>query len=578
MGINEIISTDSATLLDKGKPPSLADILVLLAKSTSLSSTRKRDLRSAITRFARMTGSSPDQLPADVAQLTPHLSSIHSAQVGISVKTLQNVKSNLLAALHHTRNFHQSTRKYEKLSADWQHLYERLPGKRFHSGLSRFVHFSSNHGILPEKVNDDTVHIFIQDLTESSFITIKKSKDIHRRTTRLWNQASESVASWPSQTLIVPEFRAPRTTRALTDFPKSFQTEVAHYLDWLKDDDPFAKSKPPRRCRPGTIRLRKSQIQLAASALSQRGQSISTIHSLACLVDTEAVKNILRFYLDKKGESSAFISGMAICLVSIAGHWVGVPDKQLAELKTIKRQLGGQPSGLTDKNRHTLRQFEDDHNRQLLLTLPGQLVKKAKTQTSAKAAISVQLAVAIEILLMAPIRMVNLITLRFEQNLVRPGGQKGNYHLVLPGHETKNAEPLEFQLPEHLTHLIDRYRTNHLPSIKSEPNDYLFPNKDNSHKAQATLSQQIKETVYKHTGLHITAHQFRHLAALFYLDAMPGHYESVRQLLGHKNLKTTTSFYTGMNTREATRTFDDIIIKERARLSDKDMNKGGNKI
>ena len=491
MGINEIISTDDATLFDKSKSLSLTDILALLAKSTALSSTRKRDLRSAITRFAKLVGSSPDQLPADIARLTPLLSSIHPAQVGISVRTLQNIKSNLLAALHHTRTFHRPKRNHEKLSTDWQHLYSLLPDKRFHSGLSRFVHFLSARGIAPCEVNDDTISTFIKSLAEDCFIPVKKRNDIHRRTTRLWNQASELVADWPDQILAVPDYRQPRTTRALTDFPGSFQTEVAHYLDWLIDKDPFAKSRPPRKCRPSTIQLRKSQIQLAASALILRGQSLSAIHSLSDLVSIEATKNILRYYLDGKDDSTSFIFGMAISLLSIAEHWVCVPDKQLAELKTIKRQLGNQPSGLTDKNRHTLRQFEDDHNRRLLLCLPRQLEKKAKTQSRAKAAISVQLAVAIEILLMAPIRMVNLISLQFEQNLVRPGGQKSDYHLVLPGRDTKNAEPIEFQLPEHLTQLIDRYRTDHLPLLNTEPNTYLFPNKGSSHKLQATLSQHL---------------------------------------------------------------------------------------
>ena len=35
------------------------------------------------------------------------------------------------------------------------------------------------------------------------------------------------------------------------------------------------------------------------------------------------------------------------------------------------------------------------------------------------------------------------------------------------------------------------------------------------------------------------------------LDDQPGAYEAVRQLLGHKNLKTTTWFYAGLDTRRA---------------------------
>jgi integrase len=125
------------------------------------------------------------------------------------------------------------------------------------------------------------------------------------------------------------------------------------------------------------------------------------------------------------------------------------------------------------------------------------------------------------------------------------------------------------QLPKQLTQYIDQYRSQLLPAITGALNPYLFPNKSTGHKAQETLSQQIKETVKKYTGLDLTGHQFRHLGGKFFLEENPGQYEFVRQLLGHKHIKTTTAFYTGMNTVEATRVFDDVILKKRQRLSEK---------
>ena len=216
-----------------------------------------------------------------------------------------------------------------------------------------------------------------------------------------------------------------------------------------------------------------------------------------------------------------------------------------------------------------LRQFDDDHNRLLLLQLPDQLIQQAATQPTTKAAITIQKAIAIEMLIMAPIRMANLISLRFDQHLIKPGGNRGQYHLVLSEHETKNGQPYEVRLLRQLTERVDQYRTQLLPAITNMSNPYLFPNKSTGHKAQATLSQQIKETIKKYTGLDLTGHQFRHLGGMFFLEENPGQYESVRQFLGHKHIKTTTAFYTGLNTREATRVFDDVILKERNRLSNK---------
>jgi integrase len=61
----------------------------------------------------------------------------------------------------------------------------------------------------------------------------------------------------------------------------------------------------------------------------------------------------------------------------------------------------------------------------------------------------------------------------------------------------------------------------------------------------------------------ITPHQFRHLAAKIALDGNPGAYELVRQLLGHKNLSTTTNFYAGIDTRRAGRAHAELVMKLR---------------
>jgi len=567
MRISPPISSQNIPVIDS---VSLNNVLEHLAASTSLSSTRKRDLRSAVRRFADLLESTPARLPANIKQLKLSVFSIHPAQNDLSVKTLQNIKSNLLAAVRHFLATGKPVRQRKKLSSKWQRIYSQLPDKRFNSGLCRFLHFNNDHHIDPGDVNDETVSAFAQELTGNSFIPDKKRNEIYRRTTRLWNEVSDIVADWPDIKLTVPDHRKPRTSHPLVDFPVAFQEDVIAYLTWLEDKDVLAEDRPSCRCKPRTIGLRRSQIQLSASALVTWGRNIDEIKSLADLVDVEAVKDILRHYLNKNGDApTSFIQGLAITLIAIAQYWVKVPGDQLTKIKKVKRQLGSLRVGMTDKNRHMLRQFDDDHNHQLLLQLPDQLIQQAATQPVTKAAITTQKAIAIEMLIMAPIRMANLISLRFDQHLIKPGGNRGQYHLVLPEHETKNEQPYEVRLPKQLTQYIDRYRTQLLPAITTDPNPYLFPNKLTGHKAQETLAQQIKETIKKYTGLNLTGHQFRHLSGKVFLAENPGQYESVRQLLGHKHIKTTTAFYTGLNTLEATRIFDDVILKKRQRLAEK---------
>jgi integrase len=59
----------------------------------------------------------------------------------------------------------------------------------------------------------------------------------------------------------------------------------------------------------------------------------------------------------------------------------------------------------------------------------------------------------------------------------------------------------------------------------------------------------------------MTAHQFRHAAAAIFLKDHPGEYETIRQLLGHRNIQTTMNFYVGLNTIQANELFSEIIKK-----------------
>jgi hypothetical protein len=49
------------------------------------------------------------------------------------------------------------------------------------------------------------------------------------------------------------------------------------------------------------------------------------------------------------------------------------------------------------------------------------------------------------------------------------------------------------------------------------------------------------------------------LAAFLYLQRNPGHYEPVRQLLGHKSLQTTINFYAGFLNDQAMEIYGEVI-------------------
>src|SRR5207244_10683739 len=88
---------------------------------------------------------------------------------------------------------------------------------------------------------------------------------------------------------------------------------------------------------------------------------------------------------------------------------------QLDPLALLKRNLAYRVKGMTSKNRERLRQFTERRNIETLIHLPQKIhdVARRKDCISIANSLDMQVAVAVEMLLMMPIRRANLVRLRF---------------------------------------------------------------------------------------------------------------------------------------------------------------------
>jgi integrase len=172
------------------------------------------------------------------------------------------------------------------------------------------------------------------------------------------------------------------------------------------------------------------------------------------------------------------------------------------------------------------------------------------------------MAIAIEILTMAPMRVSNLVNLDLDQNLTRttPGGAM---HIVIEPCAVKNSEPLDYPLPPQSVELIEHYLQEFRPRLAPADSTALFPGRSGGPKGGNVFARQISDTIRSYTGMRINAHLFRHIAAKLYLDSNPGGYEVVRRVLGQRSINTTIRFYTGLETASAVRHFDATILKLR---------------
>ena len=224
------------------------------------------------------------------------------------------------------------------------------------------------------------------------------------------------------------------------------------------------------------------------------------------------------------------------------------------------------PVGLTEKNMALIRQVLSSDVWRLVVNLPWQLMQQAnaiRERAPMKAAGLAQLAIAIAILTVFPIRLGNLGAIRIGENLIRPGGPGRPIGSPSRVYDVKNRVRLETVFDAELTALIDDYVDKHLHVLLRGSNEpWLFPGVTGDHKGLATLSSQITKRIHKATGLRVTVHQFRHAAAALILRDNPGNYEYVRRILGHRNVQTTINFYIGLETAQATQEFGELVRRQ----------------
>jgi integrase len=178
-----------------------------------------------------------------------------------------------------------------------------------------------------------------------------------------------------------------------------------------------------------------------------------------------------------------------------------------------------------------------------------------------KAAVQAQMAAAIQILIVAPMRISNLAALSLVQNVLQPGGLNGPILLHIPEQDVKNGVALEYPVPQVVSDLVLTYKREFRNRLKGSNSEWLFPGEGGQAKQSKTLSEQIIKVIQRELGIRLTPHQMRHAAAALILEAEPGNYELVRRVLGHKNIQTTINFYVGLETAAAAKQYAALALR-----------------
>jgi integrase len=532
-------------------PATLKDVFDRLTAAPELSDSRKRDLRSALSSYAKLMGEPLHAIRLDLGHIRNKLDHTMPAQVRVSRKRWSNLRSDLGAAIAASGLHPILSTSALPVNDEWQTLLGGCADKGVASGLSRFARWASMRGVKPRAVDTAVLERFMIEIESTTLV--RNPQELAKNVAKSWNRLVRSAPDYDLRSMTVPASRV--------------VSEVEDYLEWCRVPDPLADNVRPRKLAPATVKLRRDYIHLAATAACASGKTAGAqLTSISILVEPEIYEAILRHQFKKWGKITQYLRDLAQGLIAIASEWVHVPAEQLAALKKLHGKLGNRQFGLTEKNRTVLRRLDDARLQSGLVQLPDTLWRIATRNLakSRQAFVDLQNALAIDILLHAPLRIENLAALKYDEHLHWPQGRSKPALIAFTADETKNAVQLELELPLVLSNRLWAMRHEIAPSITGQRPQTVFVTMTGKPKCIPAIRVGIQRTVLRRLGVHITPHQFRHFAAKLILDANPGAYELARQLLGHKSLRTTTRFYAGADTRRAGRAHAELINRLRA--------------
>jgi len=550
--------TNPATLVE----PSFLDLIAAIERAAELSEQHRRHRLCSLRQIANWLDRPAAVIPARWNAIRISVGQLHHARVGVTAKTLANPRANARAALRWFGREHDVPQLGMRLSAGWARFCERIDA-RMRDRLYNLVRYCSARGIDPSAVDDRILDEYWRYRIET---TARASNNTARRfMVRAWNACAE-IDHWPLRRLTEPPIKVAQP--AWSDFPERLRRDLDDYFAGLARPHRSLGGKRIQPCSPATILTRRAEIVAMARVAVRLGVPIERLGSLGALLHPDTVELVIDAYWQKNGEEpKTGTIDLGKKVLRMARETDCLNQAALDRLDDIGVALERhRREGMTAKNLQLVRQVLTEGVWSEVVILPSVLMRQArsaKDHAPIKAGISAQLAVAVAILTFASVRLSNLVTIELGENLIKPGGLNTPYWLVFPNYDVKNRVDLNFKFDQPLTDLIDEYIHEFRPALLRGANtSWLFPGETGQPKHKLQFSKQITVRIQKAIGLRITVHQFRHAAAAIYLKHRPGDYETVRRLLGHRDIQTTVRFYCGLQTMEATQQFGRLIREQ----------------
>jgi len=541
------------------------DLIAKIVRDPELTAVRRRNVASSIRRFCDVLQLDPAGTPANFSTFRAGLVGFHPLSVGVQKKRWQTIRSDVTFALKYAGVSSVEPKRRLAVEPEWRALYDQMKadGLKWAWGLSRLARFCSDRGIAPQQVAPAVLQNYLDHLRHQTFKT--KPERSFRAVCVLWNKLAARYPDLNLQVVSLPSGREIYSPQ-WEELPEGFRLAADRWLVSMSQEaDLLDEHGPIKPLRPKSIQTYRYTLRQIVGALLQRGWDLPTVDSLAVLVRPETYRAALEFFAARsKGKPSVTLAQVAHVLVLVAVNVVHADAGVIDKLKLVRRRVSQRPDGMRQRPKAALRPFADRANIEKILLLPQRIharLKRKVSYTKADARL-MQVAVALELLLMRPIRRSNLIGLRLGEHVIMAGDK---ISISIAAEDVKNSYALDYPIPRESAALIHFYVKRLLPLLGPNPERFLFPGEvPGQPKAAEGLARQFTKVIQAETGLYLYPHVMRHFGANLYLREHPHAFETVRRVLAHKSLTTTTRSYANLEDEAAVQLFDSLVLRIRA--------------
>jgi hypothetical protein len=189
--------------------PMLADIHARVQADPGLGAVERRDLMSAFNRVATWTDESLATIPATAPSLRALFKKLAPGGLGVSQKTIANIRSLVLQAVQRHAAGHLQLTKRIPLAPEWDALLGTVPVEYRRQALLRLATFSTVMQVPPNAVCAEILMGLHAALEAEEMV--KAPRSILKNTISAWNSCRRKIAGWPQVSLSSPFKKKPVT-------------------------------------------------------------------------------------------------------------------------------------------------------------------------------------------------------------------------------------------------------------------------------------------------------------------------------------------------------------------------------